>query len=194
MLVSGNSVWTCPFLPVWLAVFVDFRLLSRQKSITSIIVCEINVILFSKTFMTMMILKLFNKLNTLMWIFIVLLTNYDTCHNSRFWLAMYRNIYIYTLFNNISINFNFPYYSYIIHFLTEKLMLFHNFLYSWLILILQGRVKLYSDLNIYLNAMTKEMQNGQISKEIPLMFEKLILILNNSFDQITYRNRKKYWK
>ena len=57
-------------------------------------------------------------------------------------------------------------------------------------MILQGRVKLYSDLNIYLNAMTKEMQDGQISKEIPLMFEKLILILNNSFDQITNRNQK----
>ena len=65
-------------------LFVDFRLLARQNSVTSIIVCETNVILFAKTFMTMMILKLFYKLNTLMRIIVVLLTNYDTCHNSRF--------------------------------------------------------------------------------------------------------------
>ena len=37
--------------------------------------------------------------------------------------------------------------------------------------------------------MMKEMQDGQISKEIPSMFQKLILILNNSFDQITRRNQ-----
>ena len=33
------------------------------------------------------------------------------------------------------------------------------------------------------------MQDGQISKEIPLMFQKLIYILNNSFDEITRRNQ-----
>ena len=32
------------------------------------------------------------------------------------------------------------------------------------------------------------MDNGQISKEIPIMFQKLIFILNKSFDRITVNN------